>query len=92
MELEKIIDDLTIERWRFLFLDNNIVLDAYYLLQKESKRHRNFQVIKKYDSLSKRYSNIEEIEVPFSEEIKQEALNKFVSKIKVIRRSERKKL
>lgn len=92
MELEKIIDDLTIERWAFLFLDNNIVLNAYCLLKKESKKHRNFKVIKIYDSLSNRNSNIEESEVPFSEEIKQEALNKFVSKIKVIRRSERQKL
>ena len=89
MEIEKQIDELTIERWRFSFIDRNIYLESYYVLQKESKRHRNYRTLKKYERLSKRDSNIEEVDVPFTNELKQEALNQFVSKIKVLKWSER---
>ena len=89
MEIEKQIDELTLERWRFSFIDRNIYLESYYVLQKESKRHRNYRVIKKYERLSKRDSNTEECDVPFTDAIKQEALNQFVSNIKVLKWSER---
>ncbi len=89
MEIQKQIDELTFEKWRFIFLDKTIYLDAYYLLQKESKRHKNFKVLKKYERLSRRDSTMIETEVPFTDEIKTEALNQFVSKIKVIKWSER---
>jgi hypothetical protein len=89
MEIEKQIDELTLERWRFSFIDRNIYLESYYMLQKESKRHRNYRVLKKYERLSKRDSNTEESDVPFTDAIKQEALNQFVSNIKVLKWSER---
>ena len=89
MEIEKQIDELTFEKWRFTFIDKAIYLDAYYILQKESKRHRNFRVLKKYERLFDRDSTMTEGEVPFTDEIKTEALNQFVSKIKVIKWSER---
>ena len=89
MEIEKQIDELTHERWRFSFINRNIYLESYYVLQKESKMHRNYQILKKYERLSKRDSNIEESEVPFTDELKAEALNQFVSTIKVLKWSER---
>lgn len=89
MEIEKQIDELTLERWRFSFIDRNIYLESYYVLQKESKRHRNYRALKKYERLSKRDSNTEESEVPFTDELKAEALNQFVSTIKVLKWSER---
>ena len=89
MEIEKQIDELTIQRWRFIFIDGNIYLESYYVLQKESKRHRNYRTLKKYERLSKRDSNMEENEVPLTTELKEEALNQFVYKIKVLKWSER---
>lgn len=89
MQIEKQIDDLTFVRWRFTFIDKTLYLDGYTLLQKESKRHKNFKVLKKYDRLMGRYNTIQESEVPFTDEIKAEALNQFVSTIKVIKWSER---
>lgn len=89
MEIQKQIDELTLEKWRFYILDKRIYLDAYYLLQKESKRHKNFRTLKGYERLSERNSTMREGEVPFTDEIKQEALNKFVSLLKVMKWSER---
>lgn len=89
MEIEKQIDELTLERWRFSFIDRNIYLESYCVLQKESKRHRNYRTLKKYEKLSKRDSNTEESDVPFTDELKVEALNQFVSTIKVLKWSER---
>ena len=89
MEIEKQIDDLTFERWRFTFMYGTIFLDGYCLLQKESKRHRNFRVLKQYDRIMGRNNTIVESEVPFTDELKAEALNQFVSTIKVRKWSER---
>jgi len=89
MEIQKQIDELTFERWRFYFLNETLYLDSYYLLQKESRRHKNFKVLKKYERLMGRDNTLTESEVPFSDELKMEALNKFVSTIKVIKWSER---
>lgn len=89
MEIEKQIDDLTFERWSFTFMYGTIFLDGYCLLQKESKRHKNFRVIKQYDRIMGRNNTIVESEVPFTNELKAEALNQFVSTIKVLKWSER---
>lgn len=89
MQIEKQIDDLTFERWSFTFMHGAIFLDAYHLLQKENKRKRNFKVIKQYDRIMDRANTITEIEVPFTDELKAEALNQFVSTIKVLKWSER---
>lgn len=89
MEIEKQIDELTLERWRFTFMYGTIFLDGYCLLQKESKRHKNFRVLKQYDRIMGRNNTIIESEVPFTDELKAEALNQFVSTIKVLKWSER---
>jgi hypothetical protein len=89
MEIEKQIDDLTFERWRFAFIYGTIFLDGYCLLQKESKRQRNFKVLKQYNRIMERSNTIVESEVPFTDELKAEALNQFVSTIKVLKWSER---
>ena len=60
------------------------------MLKKESKRHKNFKFLKKYDRLMHRDNTIQESEVPFTEELKTEALNQFMSKIKVLKWSEKK--
>lgn len=89
MQIEKQIDNLTIERWRFIFLDKTLYLDGYTLLQRDSLRHKNYKVVKNYDRIMSRDNTIQESEVPFTDDIKTEALNQFISTIKVIKWSER---
>lgn len=89
MEIIKQVDELTIERWEFSFIGLNLYLNTYSLEKKESKKHRTYKAIKKYDRLWRRDNTITEEEVPFTDEIKQEALNKFMLGIKVLKWSER---
>ena len=89
MEIIKEIDELSFERWIFMYLRNDIFLDHYSICKKESKRHRSFKVIKKYDRLMERDNSIKEEDVPFSDELKKEALSLFIADIRVIKWSER---
>jgi hypothetical protein len=89
IEIIKQVEELTFEKWRFYLKDNNIYLDAYFLMSKESKKHRNFKIIKSYERLRERYATMKEDEVPFSDELKSEVLAKYVDTIKVIKWSER---
>lgn len=88
IEVTKQVDELTIERWSFYFMYNKLFLDRYCLMHKESKRERTYKVIGRYNRLSRRDSSIGEIEVPLPEDVKQEAFNKFISEIKVLKWSE----
>lgn len=90
MNIERRIDELTIERWGFYCTQDRIYLDSYCLLKKESKKDKKYRVIKSYDRLRERDSTLKESEVPFNEAIKTEAFNRFVSGVKVLRWSERK--
>ena len=88
MEIEKQIDERTIERWRFTFLDGAIFLDGYCLLSRESRRKKP-QIIKKYDRLATRGNSITELLVPLTDELKSEVLSRFVESIKVLKWSDR---
>jgi hypothetical protein len=90
MEIEKQVDELTIERWTFTWIDKTIFLDKYVLLQKESKRKRIYSRIKHYDRIMGRNSTIKESDVPLSEDLKAEVLAKFIANIRVIKWEERK--
>jgi len=87
--VEKRKDELTLETWEFYFLDGILYLDKYLLCKRESKSKRKYETLKKYDRLRERDSTIEESQVPLTDEIKNEAFNQFVSKIKILRWSER---
>lgn len=89
MEIVKQIDDLTIERFKFIDINNNLYLDIYSLEKRESTKHRKYTKIKKYDRLMERVSNMEESDVPLTDDIKDEAFRMFISKIKVLKWSER---
>ena len=73
VEIHKQIDELTVEQWNFGLINDTLYLNSYFLLKKESKRHKNFKFLKKYDRLMHRDNTIQESEVPFTEELKTEA-------------------
>lgn len=90
IELKKQIDELTIEEYTFYFMDNGMLfLNTYRLAQKENKRQRSYRTLKKYDRISSRESTITEDDVPFSPELKQEAIDTLTSQIKCLKWSER---
>ena len=89
MRVERIKDELTKEVWDFTLLRGTLFLDSYQLLKRENTRKRKYLVIKKYNRLFERDSNIEESEVPFTEEIKKEALQRYFATIDCLRWSER---
>ena len=96
ISIEKNLDPLTKERWEFLLFETDIVLDRYELGHRENTRKRSWGIVKLYSRLThgiNRYGNnlIGEEDVPLTEEIKKEVLEKFISKLKVIRWGERKR-
>lgn len=72
-----------------MLFDNNsglqFVLNSYYVGVKETKRHKNYMELKRYDRLSERDSNISEIDVPMPENILVEITEFLKSKIKVVK-------
>jgi hypothetical protein len=89
MEIRKQIDDLTTEVWIFNFIRGHLYLDAYALVKKDSKRHKKCRYELRYERLNRRDSNIEERDVPLSDNIRKEALKVYCSKIKCLKWSER---
>jgi len=89
MEIRRNIDELTVEKWSFIFLYGNIFLDSYYLLKKESKKHRRYEILKKYNRIIGRNNTIKEVDIPLPEDVKEEAFNIFTKDIKVMKWTER---
>jgi hypothetical protein len=89
IEINRSNDILSLETWIFVFLNGNLFLDSYSLKHKASTRHKKYSVIKRYERLFRRNSNIVEAEVPINDGIKEEALNRFVGQIKVLKWSEK---
>lgn len=89
MTIERVKDELTKEWWDFTLIRETLFLNGYQLLKRESTRKRKYIAVKKYDRLQGRNSNIEESEVPFTNEIKKEALERYFETIDVRRWSEK---
>ena len=90
IRFEHRINELTIEKWEFYQTDNNIYLDRYVVLSREStKKHNYTKVVRRYDRLMERDSTIKETDVPFTDEIRLEAIKQFVDTVRCVRWSER---
>lgn len=83
MTIEIKIDDLNKEVYRFWENGTTLVLDSYYLLSRENKRKQKWNYLKTYERISSRGANTAESEVPFTEEIRQLALDEYVKLLKV---------
>jgi hypothetical protein len=86
--MEHKTDDLNKETWSFYFDDmrNILYLDSYIVWHRETTRKRNWDIVRQYRRIGRRrdYQNsIELAEVPFTDDIKREALADFASKITV---------
>lgn len=81
MIFEIVKDELTKELWGFTLIRNTLFLDKYELLQRESTRKRKWNDVKKYDRLMSRYSTMEDSEVPLTDDVKKEALERYFESI-----------
>jgi len=75
-------DGLVLEWWRFSLIDQCLVLDAYVKTVRKSKRHKGIQE-QAYVRLFARDSTISEEQVPWSQELAEEALRVLTSSIRV---------
>ena len=87
--IQKQIDELTEERFEFYQTENKLYLDKYFVSKRESTRKRNYHPIVRYDRLRERDNTITEDQVPFTDEIKAQAIKQYVDSIKCLKWSER---
>lgn len=84
MKIEKHIDELNKEEFNFWINGNSIILNSYFLFSCENIRKRKYNIVKKYSRISERDSNITLEEVPFTQEIREEALSEYVKTLRVV--------
>jgi hypothetical protein len=91
VRIERQHDELNAETWAFTMIDMNIVMTAYSIVQRESKRHK-WKPVKSYDAYSRnRFSGIDESVISIPQDVQDEALNHYASQLKVCKFSERKR-
>jgi hypothetical protein len=91
MTIEKQIDELNKEQFMFTVFNNVLVFESYFLLSRENTRKRNWNILKRYERLSSRYTTIALEQVPLTEEIKNEVLQEYIKTLKVMTWAEYKK-
>ena len=65
------------------------MIQSYNFDKRESKRHRKYKTIKKYDRFDRRNSTLNEEDVVLTDEMKRQVLNQFMSTIRVIKWGEK---
>jgi hypothetical protein len=76
-------DGLTQEAWVFLFIGTNLVLHEFMRHKRQSKRH-NFQLDKKYLRINARDSSLKKEQVPWPQDVLDEALETFTKAVKFV--------
>jgi len=79
-------DKLNRTTWRFLFIDDEslFVLQHYIVETRKTKRHK-YWVDLSYDRTDKRESSCKLQDVPFSDDIRHEVMDKFISQLDVVK-------
>lgn len=83
------IDKNTIEEYGFTIMDSNIIYLNTYRIATKEPRQRYARTVKRYDRLNSRDSTIKEEDVPFTPEIREEAIRIFSTQLKCLKWSER---
>jgi hypothetical protein len=84
-EIIKEIDEFNREIYRFCLLnDTKLILDEFRIEFRETKRHK-FKCNKFYERLRQRESTLTIDDVNLTEELKQEVIAEFMSKLEVIK-------
>lgn len=96
VEIVKPIDELSYEKWQFVFDEGNLYLDFYALYVRKDEFHPFYEKKKLYKRFAPHIwhdDSIKASEVPLPEDVKEEAYKKFVglgnTKIKVLKWGEK---
>ena len=81
IEIIKQIDELTQDAFYFWHSDTKVSLRKYVRRKKKSNRSRTYHEVKVYDMIFSKRESIHISEVPLTDEIKNEALDKIRSMI-----------
>jgi hypothetical protein len=81
--IRKSDDGFIVNRWTFITIDNDLVLDGYEKFKLPSRRHKIGKPIASYSRLFGSRSSIFEADVPWPDDVREEALAKHVSTIRV---------
>ena len=85
------LDDLTLVTWDFWVYDTNLVLDSYTVEKRQTTRH-GYKTEAAYNRLPSgailMSKKLTEAEVPLTDEVREEALAKFIATLRVVRWSE----
>jgi hypothetical protein len=74
-------DGLQRRTWRFIRLDDQLVVDGYAELARENKRQK-FKQTQFYERLRRRESTLKVDTVPLSDDIKSEAIDVFLTSLR----------
>ena len=88
MTVERKLDDFNRLTWGFIMIDKNIVVSTYSVWARQTKRH-GWKIVNSYRSHDRRHSSLQENDVPLPEDVKQEALDLYVSMLRVCKFSDR---
>lgn len=69
-------DGLDSEKWKFMLLDTDLVLDEYAKATRKTRRHGWLQT-GRYSRLNRRDSTLTEAQVPWTQELANEALQRL---------------
>jgi hypothetical protein len=79
---------LTQETWRFVLIDQHIVLDSYLYATRATKRHK-FKATKAYlrQGRNQDYycAQVQEADVPWLDNVREHAMAKIVAQLSVVR-------
>lgn len=89
LELKKVISDNTYDEYEFYISDNIIYLDEYRRKTIKEGSKRTYIVTKLYDRITTRNNTITENDIPFDDDIRKEAVEKYCSTIVCKKWSER---
>ena len=76
--------DLVSEEWHFCVVGEQVVLDRYTYLERASKRHK-YRAVRWYERINARDSTVKLDEVPFPDDVTEEALAEVRSRFYVVK-------
>lgn len=86
-DVTRTTSDLAREVWRFVTLDNALVVESYRVESRPSRRHQNYRVERAYERLSYNHSRhqtpINEADVPLPDDVVEEARREFMSRVRI---------
>jgi len=76
-------DQLNRQVWRFVVIDNMIILDTYAVENRSTRRHKHQPKGATYSRLNTRDHKLSEEDTPLPQHVRKEALTQYMSTLRV---------